>query len=58
MLEFNPKSVRRGAVKAYKESLVANLHFANLYVYGKKIQNEKISRIFINSPAGLSAMAG
>ncbi|KAF3819118.1 hypothetical protein GH733_013268, partial [Mirounga leonina] len=59
LLEFNPKSVSKGSVKAYKKSQVANLHFPSLYMDGKAIQNAKISSLnLFNNAAGFSAMAG
>ncbi|XP_073665811.1 sterile alpha motif domain-containing protein 9 isoform X1 [Tursiops truncatus] len=44
VLEFDPESVSKGVVKAYKETRVANLHFPSLYVEGKTT-NEKITSL-------------
>ncbi|XP_012576483.1 PREDICTED: sterile alpha motif domain-containing protein 9 isoform X2 [Condylura cristata] len=45
VLEFDPESVSKGVVKAFKESRVANLHFPSQYVEGKTPTNEKISSL-------------
>ncbi|XP_007522554.1 sterile alpha motif domain-containing protein 9 isoform X2 [Erinaceus europaeus] len=42
VLEFDPESVTKGVVKAYKESRIANLHFPSQYVEEKTTTSEKI----------------
>ncbi|XP_019483139.1 PREDICTED: sterile alpha motif domain-containing protein 9 [Hipposideros armiger] len=42
VLEFDPESVSKGVVNAYKESRVANLHLPSLYLEGTTTPNEKI----------------
>uniref|UniRef100_A0A8B9XSQ8 Sterile alpha motif domain containing 9 n=1 Tax=Bos mutus grunniens TaxID=30521 RepID=A0A8B9XSQ8_BOSMU len=44
VLEFDPESVSKGVVKAYKETRVVNLHFPSLYVEGKTT-TEKITSL-------------
>ncbi|KAM4874320.1 sterile alpha motif domain-containing protein 9 [Thomomys bottae] len=45
VLEFDPESANNGAVKAFKESRVANLHFPSQFVEGKSTPKEKISTL-------------
>ncbi|XP_016074271.1 PREDICTED: sterile alpha motif domain-containing protein 9 [Miniopterus natalensis] len=45
VLEFDPESVSKGIVSAYKESRVVNLHLPSLYIEGKTTTNEKISSL-------------
>ncbi|EPY79240.1 sterile alpha motif domain containing 9 [Camelus ferus] len=44
VLEFDPESVSKGVVKAYKESRVANLHSPSLYMEAKTT-DEKITSL-------------
>ncbi|XP_054420471.1 sterile alpha motif domain-containing protein 9 [Pteronotus mesoamericanus] len=45
VLEFDPESVSKGIVNAYKESRVVNLHLPSLYVDGKTTLNDMISSL-------------
>ncbi|KAK1334904.1 hypothetical protein QTO34_004476 [Cnephaeus nilssonii] len=45
ILDFDPESVNKGVVNAYKESRIVNLHLPSLYVEGKTTPNEKISSL-------------
>ncbi|XP_048195986.1 sterile alpha motif domain-containing protein 9 [Perognathus longimembris pacificus] len=45
VLEFDDRSESDGAVKTFKESRVANLHFPSLFVEEKSTLNEKISTL-------------
>ncbi|XP_045041219.1 sterile alpha motif domain-containing protein 9 [Desmodus rotundus] len=45
VLEFDPESVSKGIVNAYKESRIVNLHLPSLYIEGKTTTNEKISSL-------------
>lgn len=45
VLDFDPESVSKGVVNAYKESRIVNLHLPSLYVEGKTTPNEKISSL-------------
>ncbi|XP_028012848.2 sterile alpha motif domain-containing protein 9 [Eptesicus fuscus] len=45
ILDFDPESVSKGVVNAYKESRIVNLHLPSLYVEGKTTPNEKISSL-------------
>lgn len=45
ILDFDPESVSKGVVNAYKESRIVNLHLPRLYVEGKTTPNEKISSL-------------
>ncbi|XP_045684325.1 sterile alpha motif domain-containing protein 9 [Phyllostomus hastatus] len=45
VLEFDPESVSKGVVNAYKESRVVNLHLPSLYIEGKTTTDEKISSL-------------